>query len=333
MTRALNSALNQFRPPIGLRGPHVQSVLGALPLRSRLIRYAAGRFVKASAAQVLECQEARLLCLVSRPKDAVRGMVIILHGWEGCAESGYMLSAGRRLMHSGYVVVRLNFRDHGDTHTLNEGLFHSCRIDEVVEAVALLHKMEPSLPLHLLGFSLGGNFALRVAVRSPGAGIPLRRVVAVCPVLSPVSTMRALEEGSWVYRDYFLRRWRRSLQAKARAFPHLYSFGDLRRFRTLTETTDFFVREYTSFGTLARYLNGYAITEDALADLSVPSLLVATRDDPVIPVDDLQRLASSPALRIAVLPHGGHCGLLQDYGLRSWLVSRLDTLLLEAAPG
>jgi uncharacterized protein len=152
-------------------------------------------------------------------------------------------------------------------------------------------------------------------------------VVAVCPVLSPASTMRALEEGLWMYRDYFLKRWRRSLLEKARVYPHLYAFGDLKRFATLTATTDFFVREYTEFGTLDRYLNGYAITGNALAQLEVPSLIVATRDDPVIPVSDLERLAQRPALRIAVLPHGGHCGLLADYQLRSWLVGRLARLL------
>lgn len=327
MAEVLDTLGDDFRPPPGLRNAHIQSLLGGSPFRSRIIRCAARHFVKASTARLLEGRLARLLCQVSLPAAEPRGLVIVLHGWEGCAESSYVLSAGRRLNEQGYIVARLNFRDHGGTHALNEGLFHSCRIDEVVEAVSLLQTSQPNVPTHVLGFSLGGNFALRVAKRAGPADIRLRSVVAVCPVLSPVSTMRALEEGLWVYRDYFLRRWRRSLLAKAQAFPHLYSFGDLRRFRTLTETTDFFVREYTDFGTLDRYLNGYSIIGDALADLEVQSLLIATRDDPVIPIDDLHHLARSPALRITVLPHGGHCGLLRDYGLRSWLVSRLVGLL------
>ena len=327
MTFAGDAAAQSFRPPLGLRNPHVQSLVGASPLRGRIIRRAAKDFVKASAAVVLECREARLLCHVSAAPAAPRGLVVILHGWEGCADSSYVLSAGRRLIDHGFVVARLNFRDHGGTQALNEGLFHSCRIDEVVDAVGLLHHAHSRLPLHLLGFSLGGNFALRVASRAREASIDLTGVVAVCPVLSPVSTMRALEEGLWVYRDYFLRRWRRSLLAKAQAFPALYDFGDLRRFRTLTETTDHFVRECTDFGTLDRYLNGYAITGNALADLDVRSVLIATSDDPIIPIADLDAVATSPALQRFVLPHGGHCGLLQDYWLRSWLVSRIESLL------
>jgi uncharacterized protein len=327
MTNVSERSLSEFKPPPGLRNPHIQSLLGASALRHGIIRYAARHFVKGSAARIIECSDARLLCHLTLPPGRPRGLVVALHGWEGCSGSSYILAAGRRLIEEGYVVARLNFRDHGGTQALNEGLFHSCRIGEVVEAVGLLQATFADVPLHLIGFSLGGNFALRVAVRANAAGIALERVVAVCPVLSPVSTMRALEGGLWVYRDYFLRRWRRSLNAKARVFPHLYSFGDLRRFSTLTETTDYFVRQYTEFGTLERYLNGYAIIGDELASLDVPSIIVATRDDPVIPVRDLEDVAQSPALQIALLPHGGHCGLLADYGLRSWLVARLDRLL------
>jgi len=131
--------------------------------------------------------------------------------------------------------------------------------------------------------------------------------------------MRALEEGLWLYREYFLRRWRRSLLAKAACFPDLYDFGDLRRFRTLTATTEFFAVRYAKFPDLDSYLSGYAITGDALARLAVPARLIAAADDPVIPVGDLADLAVTPALQVDVFPHGGHCAFLEDYRLRSWL--------------
>jgi predicted alpha/beta-fold hydrolase len=243
----------------------------------------------------------------------------MLHGWEGSAEASYVLSVGTRLHDAGFDVLRLNFRDHGDTFALNRELFHSCRIDEVVHAVRGAVAAHSARQTVLVGHSLGGNFALRVAVRAPAAGIELSKVVAICPVLRPHSTMRALEDGLWVYREYFLRRWRRSLLAKAACFPDLYDFGDLRRFPTLTATTEFFVKRYTSFPDLDAYLNGYAVTGSALAGLSVPCRVIAAADDPVIPVADIADLAASPALGIEVLPGGGHCAFLESYRLRSWL--------------
>jgi predicted alpha/beta-fold hydrolase len=109
----------------------------------------------------------------------------------------------------------------------------------------------------------------------------------------------------------------------------LYDFGDLRRFPTLTATTEFFATRYARFPDLDAYLDGYAITGDALAHLTVPTRLIAAADDPVIPIADLQDLAVTPALAIDVGARGGHCAFLEDYRLRSWL----DRALLAEIEG
>jgi predicted alpha/beta-fold hydrolase len=290
-----------------------------------------GGLLAASRDEIVDCGGGvRLLGHFSPQPAAAKGLVILLHGWEGSAAASYVLSVGGMLYDAGFAVFRLNFRDHGETFALNREIFHSCRIDEVVGAVAAISARHPAEHTFLVGHSLGGNFALRTAARAPGAGIGLTKVVAVCPVLRPSSTMRALEDGWWVYRHYFLRRWRRSLLAKAACFPELYDFGDLRRFPTLTATTEFFATRYASFPDLDAYLNGYAITGDALARLAVPSKVIAAADDPVIPSADLADLAASPALTIQVFPHGGHCAFLEDYRLRSW-VDRAVLQELQAA--
>jgi len=240
-----------FRAPLGLRQRHVQSLLAAWPLRRRWLRGGAGALVGGARSEILDCGDgARLLGLYTPTAGPSRGLAIMLHGWEGSADASYVLSVGARLHSAGFEIFRLNFRDHGETFALNRELFHSCRIDEVVHAVRAAIAAHPAPRAFLIGHSLGGNFALRVAVRAPAAGIDLAKVVAICPVLRPQSTMHALETGLWVYREYFLRRWRRSLLAKAECFPDVYDFGDLRRFATLTATTEFFVKRYTSFADL-----------------------------------------------------------------------------------
>lgn len=255
----------------------------------------------------------------------------MLHGWEGCADSNYMLSAGSAAFALGFDVFRLNFRDHGGTHDLNEDLFHSCRIDEVVNAVGAVSERHAAKPVMLVGHSLGGNFALRTALRAESHGLKIDRVLAICPVLSPHSTMRALEDGLWVYRQYFLERWRRSLRAKAVSFPDRYDFGDLRRFPTLTATTEYFVNEYTSFPSLDSYLHGYSIVGAALEELSVPTRIILAADDPVIPVADLSELARSDALEVTVHERGGHCAFIDSYRLGSWLDAELDRELARLA--
>jgi predicted alpha/beta-fold hydrolase len=309
-----------FRPPLGLQNRHIQSVSNRAPWRRRQIERDAAELRATAAGVVLDCGDGiRLQGIYSARSEPSRGLVVLLHGWEGCADSSYMLSAGAALHAAGFDIFRLNLRDHGGTFDLNEELFHSCRIGEVVSAVRRIDEIYRPTRMALVGQSLGGNFAVRVAARAPDAGIELARVFAIGPVLKPVSTMRALEEGLWIYRSYFLRRWRQSLLSKAAAFPHLYDFGDLRRFRTLTETTDYFVTEYTEFTNLGAYLDGYKLTGTVLADLAVPTRLVLAADDPVIPSRDVKELAPSPYLEIDLLDRGGHCGFVDNYGLESWI--------------
>lgn len=329
-----------FEPPRLLRNAHLQSIVGSLGLRDRQLRRVAARMLAASRDVVLELGSVRLLGCYSpqTPRPARRaeapdaspsviaglragtgrGLVIVLHGWEGSASSPYVVALAGRAFEAGFDVFRLNFRDHGGTAALNEELFHSCRLDEVVAAVNEIARRYAAPRVFLVGFSLGGNFALRVAA-SGAADAALTKVVAVCPVLRPASTMRALEEGLWLYREHFLRRWRKSLAAKAAAFPHLYDFGDLRRFKTLTETTDFFVRRYTAFADLDAYLEGYTLTGHVLERLAVPAWLIAARDDPVIPSRDLASIARPDPLQVTLAPRGGHCGFLENFRLESWL--------------
>ena len=324
-------AIAAFDPPLGLKHRHVQSLLAGWPLRYRWVRRRAARVLAASQDEVLDCGAGvRLLGHHSPQPRGARGLVVLLHGWEGSAAASYVVSTAAAAYEAGYDVFRLNFRDHGETFALNRELFHSCRIDEVVGALKSITSRHPARRTFLVGHSLGGNFALRAAARAPAAGIGVTKVIAICPVLRPHSTMRALEDGLWVYRSYFLRRWRRSLLAKARCFPELYDFGDLRRFRTLTATTEFFATQYAGFPDLDSYLAGYAITGQALARLTVPTRLIAAADDPVIPIADLRDLAITPALDIEVLARGGHCAFLEDYGLTSWL-DRAVLAQIEAA--
>ncbi len=308
-----------YQAPAGLRNAHLQSLLATLPLRRPLVWRRAGSALAATCSEVLDAGAGvRLLAEHTPPAVASGRFAVLIHGWEGSAASLYMVSLAARLVRSGFRVVRLNLRDHGDSHHLNPGIFHSCRLDEVLGALLALQARFAEEPLHLAGFSLGGNFALRVAARAPAVGLRLAKVVAVCPVLDPRQTLAALD-GAAPYRHYFLRKWRRSLERKRRAFPDLYEFGRLGRFRSLREMTGYFVSHFTGFPDLDAYLRGYAITGDRLAGLEIPADVLLADDDPVIPVADVAALAPAAALTVHRSAHGGHCGFMQGYRLQSWL--------------
>lgn len=323
--------MSQFSPPLPLRGPHAQSIVARVGLRRARVHAAAARLLAASEDVVAEVGDGvRLLVHHTPPQaPAVGRTAVLLHGWEGSAMATYVLSAAIRLWDNGFRILRINLRDHGASHHLNEGLFHSCRLQEMIDAVSWVRQRYAGEEIVLVGSSLGGNFALRIAARAQSSGLDLSHVLAVCPVLDPEQTMRALDHGLPIYRLYFMRRWRRSLELKKAAFPELYDFRRLERFRTLEEMTDYFVRYYTEFTDLRTYLRGYALTGDRLTGLQVPSTMLLAEDDPVIPVAGLDRIARPDCLRIETTRHGGHCGFIEDYRLTSWA----DKYVLDALTG
>ena len=310
-----------FQPPWLLRNPHVQSVLASSRIRRWLSLRRGGDIESCAVEHIVDCGDGVRLQgfhTTQRALPEARGLVVLLHGWEGSARSNYVLSSGARLLREGFDVFRLNFRDHGETHHLNREIFHSCRIDEVVAAVGAIAEHFPARALAIAGFSLGGNFALRVALRAPATAIPLAYVLAVCPVVSPASGLFGLEKGPRFYQSYFLRKWTRSLRAKQALFPDLELFTAAELDADLRGLTRALVLRHTEFGSLENYLNGYSIAGDALSSLRIPATILTSTDDPVIPVDDFLTLKLPPNVELDIAPHGGHCGFIRDFSLRSF---------------
>ncbi len=322
---------HSFRPRGLLAGGHVQSILTSGPWRRWKVRRQASDYLARSQREVVTTEQGVQLLgfrnhSVHQPAS---GLVILLHGWEGSSESNYLLSAASSLDQAGFDTVRLNFRDHGESHHLNLDLFHSCRLQEVLDAVAELAGNYRHGPVFLVGFSLGGNFALRVARYITDRDVALDRVVAVSPVVRPHHVLDALEGGLSLYQTYFERKWGRSLKIKQHLYPEHYRFDDWFRLKGLRARTEWLVEHCTDFPHLDAYLEGYAIDGDFLDDLETSSLIVTAADDPIIPASDFRRLARPRALEVEIHQRGGHCGFIENWRLDSWIERRL---VKELAP-
>ncbi|HET9390312.1 MAG TPA: alpha/beta fold hydrolase [Steroidobacteraceae bacterium] len=321
-----------FSPPRWLRNRHVQSMLASMSVRRGVIARRAIAVVTAEQELLLDCGEGvRLQCFRSRPERSPGRPAVILHGWEGSAQSLYILSLAQQLFERGFEVLRLNLRDHGETHHLNRELFHSCRLSDVVGALRALQQLYPGEALQLAGFSLGGNFLLRAAAQAAEASLRIGHVVAVSPVLDPAETLVALEQSFPGYQRYFVRKWLRSLWKKQAVWPGDYDFRELARMANLRRMTAELVRRFTEFPSLEDYLNGYALTGSRLARLEVPARIITSLDDPIIPARGLQRLARASALRLTVTRHGGHCGFLERFSGPTWVERRI-VAEFEASP-
>ena len=297
---------SDYRPPRWLRNAHLQSVLGSSGIRRRLGTRQLAALGPTTTAHLLDGGDGvRLQGLHSAvPGVEPRGLALLLHGWEGSVESSYMRLTTAQLLADGFEVFRLNFRDHGNTHHLNEDLFHSNRIDEVVSAAKDIARRFPLRPLLLAGYSLGGNFALR-----------------------PARTMDAMEAGLPFYLWHFERKWRASLARKRALFPQRHDFDDRVLGLRMRPLTQWLIERHTDFGTLDRYFDGYTIGRDRLAGLEVPASILTTMDDPVIPFEDFGELRLPDSAQLEVSRWGGHCGFIENARLdgfaERWIADRL----------
>ncbi len=257
---------------------------------------------------------------------AARGLVLNLHGWEGNSHSNYNLIMAAALVQEGYNVFRLNLRDHGphlhlNPYALNKGVFFATLLDEVSAAVRQVAQLAGDKPFYIIGASMGGNFALRLAIRHSEDPFPnLRRVIAISPAVNPARSVVMMDRQP-AYRAFFRRRWLRSLLEKQRLFPNDYSFAELARIPTVLGMTEWLVKEMGYFSGAADYFASYAVTGRAFAELAVPTTVLTAQNDAVIPPVDFYAIQPHPLLDLRVFPSGGHVGFVDIFPYRHLLPS------------
>ncbi|HOS38300.1 MAG TPA: alpha/beta fold hydrolase [Spirochaetota bacterium] len=316
-----------FTPPIALRNPIIQSLLASSALRAigPNPMLAAEREVIVDAGGGV-----RLQGFLSTHSARPRSLVILLHGWEGSAASAYMKRTGRFLYRTGYDVFRLNLRDHGTSHHLNEGLFLGTLIEEVFAAIRAI-SAGAGVPSVLAGFSLGANFALRVARRAAVEPVPgLRHILCVNPPLDPHASTLAID-GIGIFRNYFLKKWKRSLAIKQSCFPAAYDFSGILAMRSCMAITDALMARHTSFASSREYFDGYTLTDGRVDRVGVPTTVITAEDDPVVPARDFHALEGVKDLSLIVHRYGGHCGYIENVLLRSWYQNALAEIVARVA--
>jgi len=305
-----------FQPPWHLKNAMVQTLFASLKVRAW-----GKKSMLRNEKKVILCidDDTKLLGFHSPQKNQnAHGLALLLHGWEGSAHSTYILSCGDFLYNNGYDVFRLNFRDHGDSHHLNPGLFYATLLEEVSIAVERVADLHQGIPVFLVGFSLGGNYAIRIAARFACQGLDiLRRVVSISPVLNPDRATDKIDAHPLILH-YFLKKWRRSLLLKQSLFPDRYDFSGLIKMGTLREMTAYLLKAYTSYSSTREYFNAYGIPPQLTEKITLPLTIVTAVDDPIIPSDDFQSLIPGEHTNIIMHPHGGHNGFIDGLFKPAW---------------
>jgi predicted alpha/beta-fold hydrolase len=307
MPRVLTLA-DSFRPHPALTGGHRMTLFAwARPRRFPSLPAPESRLFRVSDdTQVLgHChwQAAR--------REAVTA--ILLHGLEGSSDSHYMCGMADKAFRRGLNVVRLNQRNCGGTEHLGPGLYHSGLTADPQAVMRELAERDGLARFAVLGYSLGGNIALKLGAELDGD--ETQRVVAVAAVSPPIELgqcVDALERFSNVaYHLNFLRGLRGRLRRKGALFPDRYDVSRLVRARSVRAFDDLYTAPHNGFDGAADYYHR-ASAMRVLHRIAVPALLLTAADDPFVPPDAARdpSLAGVVNLTRVITRYGGHCGFV-----------------------
>jgi hypothetical protein len=259
-------------------------------------------------------------------------IALLLHGLTGCHASTHIRRLAALLLQRGVRTFRIDLRGAGAGLSLARRTYHAGRSDDVRAALAVLHGESPLSSLLLVGVSLGGNIALKLAgelVEHPVPG--LLRVGVLNP---PIDLARCsdliCQPRNRLYERRFVRDLVHSAQMRQRYFPDL---PPLRFPLSLS------LKQFDDLYTAPR--NGFAGADDYYRRVSsmplipripVPTLIITARDDPFIAVEPFEELRPSPMVQVRILERGGHVGFIgwdggggirwAEHHLVQWLTER-----------
>lgn len=294
--------MSDFLPLRGFRSGHRQTILGHFA-RLWLPRPAGERrLVPLPDGDALHAHDT-----AAEGWEPGQPVVLIVHGLGGSHESGSVLRLAWECLRNRLRVLRVNLRGCGGSMAAAKRPYHAGCSADILEVLRLARQWYPGSPLWLVGLSLGGNIALKLAAEIAPADVPaLEQVLAVAP---PVDLQHCSSLLDQPQNALYERRFVRELTglARARAACHGETLPPFRRGLKLKD----FDHEYTAprvgYASAAEYY-AKASSLPLLGAIRLPTHILAAADDPFVDAGPLRDAKLPPAVRLQITAHGGHLG-------------------------
>jgi predicted alpha/beta-fold hydrolase len=225
----------------------------------------------------------------------------------------------------------MDLRGCGNGMALARRPYHGGCSDDVRAAAEAITRWSPQSHLVVIGFSLGGNIALKLAGEASDRPLPnLAAVVAVSPPIDMVRCCELLASPrNRIYEMHYVRgltrqvRQRRAMHASEPAVIFPRRLG-MRIF------DDLYTAPIWGFdGALDYYRRASALP--LIPRISVPTFILTAADDPFIAVQSFESLRAPTNVEVSILPHGGHLGFLgrNSTGGVRWAECRVAEWVLQ----
>ncbi len=239
-----------------------------------------------------------------RLADPKGDLVVLVHGLGGSPDSQYMIQAAHAATRTGLGCLRLGLRgtDRSGVDFYHAGLTHDLSSALASPALAEVRR------IYLLGFSLGGHTSLRFALAPSDPRV--RAIASLCAPLDLHAGSRAIDTAkAWPYRRYLLDGLLEIYEQVAARGAVPTPLAIARRITTMREWDAKTVVPRFGFNSADDYYSSMSVGP-RLAKLALPTLIVATEHDPMVPAATLRPYLEipPPAVTVRWMSRGGHVG-------------------------
>jgi predicted alpha/beta-fold hydrolase len=304
-----------YRAPWWLPGGHLQTIYPATCIEKPPVAFRRERWDTPCGQDFIDVD------LVDGAPGAP--CVLLFHGLEGSSDSHYARSLMAAVQARGWHGAIPHFRGCSGEPNLAPRFYHSGDTEELDWIIRRLRPLHAG-PFYAAGVSLGGNVLLRwLGEQQHGAAI-VDAAVAISAPLDLAAGGAALSSGmNRIYTRMFLETLKPKALAKLARYPGLFDREQLLAAHDL----------YSFDNVVTAPLHGYRDTDDywhrasakhVLPDITVPTLVLNSRNDPFLPGRHLPTVAS----RTVTLDYpatGGHVGFSTGPfpGRLDWLARRI----------
>ena len=280
----------------------------------------------------------RIVIHDDQPKKWITGdrIVIQLHGLLSSHSSPYMVRVSDKLRRHGIRTIRVDLRGFGDSTLISRSHINGGCSPDLQAVINFVHRLSPLSKISLVGFSIGGNIVLKT-VGQWGTEIPrfVDSAIAVSPPIDLNYTMWNLQRfGNRVYEMYMMARLKRALTYRRRHVAGLVDNGLNPIPSRLLQFDDKFTAPIWGFDTAEEYYEDCSSMR-LLEDIAIPTIIVASRDDPVVPYEMIANTPVSNYVDFVSTGIGGHLGFISrgvrdpdrywmDWRISQWIAALDD---------
>lgn len=269
----------------------------------------------------LELTDGDFLDLDWSKRDSKK-LVIVLAGLEGKAHSMYARSSIKHFNDQGWDALGLNYRGcSGEPNRLLRG-YHMGANDDVKTTVEYAIEKYGYEEIVLIGFSLGGNLALKYAGEE-GTLLP-KQIKSIVSFSAPMD-LQASEERmnrwyNWHYVKWFMLTLNWKANRKKRQYPDaLSSYQGFFMSGNFIYFDTHFTAPANGFASVKAYWDESSCRPH-LANIPIPTLIITAKNDTFLSENcyPLEAASTNPNLYLEMPAVGGHCAFIRYFNEQVW---------------